>query len=243
MRSARTPASSADVIEDADVFLGVSAGGVLKADMVKRMAPRPLIMALANPNPEIMPDVARAARPDAMICTGRSDFPNQVNNVLCFPYIFRGALDVGACAINEEMKAAAVMAIAGLARETPSEVVARAYGGEARPFGPESLIPSPFDPRLILRIAPAVAKAAMDSGVAKRPLEDIKAYADSLTRFVFRSGFIMKPLFTRAKENAEAGHLRGGRGRARPARGRGRPRGRAGQADPDRPPVRHRGAR
>jgi malate dehydrogenase (oxaloacetate-decarboxylating)(NADP+) len=191
----------ADVIADADVFLGVSAGGVLKPDMVKRMAPRPLIMALANPNPEIMPDVARAARPDALICTGRSDFPNQVNNVLCFPYIFRGALDVGASAINEDMKAAAVMAIAGLARETPSEVVARAYGGEAPPFGPESLIPSPFDPRLILRIAPAVAKAAMDSGVATRPLEDINAYADSLIRFVFRTGFIMKPLFTRAKEN------------------------------------------
>src|ERR687889_2321648 len=163
----------ADVIEGADVFLGVSAGGVLKADMVKRMAPRPLIMALANPNPEIMPDVARTARPDAMICTGRSDFPNQVNNVLCFPYIFRGALDVGACAINEEMKAAAVKAIAALARETPSEVVARAYGGEALPFGRKSLIPSPFDPRLILRIAPAVAEAAMASGVASRPLEDL----------------------------------------------------------------------
>jgi malate dehydrogenase (oxaloacetate-decarboxylating)(NADP+) len=188
-----------DIIEGADVFLGVSAGGVLKADMVKRMGARPLIMALANPTPEIMPDLAREARPDAMICTGRSDFPNQVNNVLCFPYIFRGALDVGACAINEEMKAAAVMAIAGLARETPSEVVARAYGGEARPFGEDSLIPSPFDPRLILRIAPAVAEAAMESGVAKRPLDDVKAYTDSLTRFVFRSGFIMKPLFTQAK--------------------------------------------
>jgi malate dehydrogenase (oxaloacetate-decarboxylating)(NADP+) len=189
----------AEVIEGADVFLGLSAGGVLKPEMVKRMAEGPLILALANPIPEIMPDVARAARPDAMICTGRSDFPNQVNNVLCFPYIFRGALDVGACAINEDMKAAAVMAIAGLARETPSEVVARAYGGEARPFGPDSLIPSPFDPRLILRIAPAVAKAAMDSGVATRPLPDLDAYADSLIRFVFRSGFIMKPLFTQAK--------------------------------------------
>jgi len=134
-----------------------------------------------------------------MICTGRSDFPNQVNNVLCFPYIFRGALDVGACAINEAMKAAAVKAIAALARETPSEVVARAYGGEALPFGPKSLIPSPFDPRLILRIAPAVAQAAMESGVAQRPLEDLQAYADSLIRFVFRSGFIMKPLFNRAQ--------------------------------------------
>src|ERR671913_488300 len=135
---------------------------------------------------------------DVKICTGRSDYPNQVNNVLCFPYIFRGALDVGATTINEEMKAAAVKAIASLAREAPSEVVARAYGGEAHPFGRNSLIPSPFDPRLILRIAPAVAKAAMDSGVATRPLEDLVAYADSLTRFVFRTGFIMKPLFTQA---------------------------------------------
>ncbi|MDF3061658.1 MAG: NADP-dependent malic enzyme [Microvirga sp.] len=189
----------AEVIPDADVFLGLSAGGVLKPHMLERMAPRPLILALANPNPEIMPDVAEATRPDAMICTGRSDFPNQVNNVLCFPYIFRGALDVGACTINEEMKLAATRAIAALARETPSEVVARAYGGEARPFGRNSLIPSPFDPRLILRIAPAVAKAAMESGVAKRPLDNLEAYADSLIRFVFRSGFIMKPLFTAAK--------------------------------------------
>jgi malate dehydrogenase (oxaloacetate-decarboxylating)(NADP+) len=189
-----------DAIEGADVFIGLSAGGVLKPEMLKRMAPTPLIMALANPYPEIMPELAREARPDALICTGRSDFPNQVNNVLCFPYIFRGALDVEACTINEEMKAAAVKAIAGLARETPSEVVARAYGGEARPFGPDSLIPSPFDPRLILRIAPAVAKAAMDSGVALRPVADLQAYADSLDRFVFRSGFIMKPLFTAAKD-------------------------------------------
>jgi malate dehydrogenase (oxaloacetate-decarboxylating)(NADP+) len=190
-----------EVIVDADVFLGLSAGGILKPEMLAKMAPRPLIMALANPYPEIMPEEAEAARPDAMICTGRSDFPNQVNNVLCFPYIFRGALDVGATQINEEMKAAAVKAIAGLAREAPSEVVARAYGGEAHPFGRKSLIPSPFDPRLILRIAPAVAKAAMDSGVATRPLEDLEAYADSLTRFVFRSGFIMKPLFSQAKAN------------------------------------------
>ena len=170
----------ADIIADADVFLGVSAGGVLKPELLARMAPQPLIMALANPYPEIMPEEAEAARPDAMICTGRSDYPNQVNNVLCFPYIFRGALDVGATTINEEMKAAAVKAIAGLAREAPSEVVARAYGGEAHPFGKKSLIPSPFDPRLILRIAPAVAKAAMDSGVAKRPLEDLEAYTESL---------------------------------------------------------------
>ncbi|MCB8822090.1 NADP-dependent malic enzyme [Microvirga rosea] len=191
----------ADVITDADIFLGLSAGGVLKPALLEKMAPRPLILALANPYPEIMPEEAEAARPDAMICTGRSDYPNQVNNVLCFPYIFRGALDVGATTINEAMKAAAVKAIAGLAREAPSEVVARAYGGEAHPFGRKSLIPSPFDPRLILRIAPAVARAAMDSGVATRPLADLEAYADSLTRFVFRSGFIMKPIFSQAREN------------------------------------------
>lgn len=191
----------AEVIPGADVFIGLSAGGVLKPEYLREMAPNPLIMALANPYPEIMPDLAEKERPDAMICTGRSDFPNQVNNVLCFPYIFRGALDVGAHKINEEMKKAAVKAIAGLAHETTSDVVARAYGGEARPFGPKSLIPSPFDPRLILRIAPAVAQAAMDSGVAGRPLEDIQAYTDSLDRFVHRSGLIMKPLFSKAKEN------------------------------------------
>ena len=191
----------AEVIPGADVFIGLSAGGVLKPEYLREMAEKPLIMALANPYPEIMPDLAEQERPDAMICTGRSDFPNQVNNVLCFPYIFRGALDVGAHKINEEMKKAAVKAIAGLAHETTSDVVARAYGGEARPFGPKSLIPSPFDPRLILRIAPAVAQAAMDSGVAGRPLEDIQAYTESLDRFVHRSGLIMKPLFSKAKEN------------------------------------------
>jgi malate dehydrogenase (oxaloacetate-decarboxylating)(NADP+) len=189
----------ADIIEGADVFLGLSAAGVLKPHLLAKMAPRPLILALANPTPEIMPELAEAERPDAMICTGRSDYPNQVNNVLCFPYIFRGALDVGASTINEAMKAAAVKAIAGLAREAPSEVVARAYGGEAHPFGRKSLIPSPFDPRLILWIAPAVAKAAMDTGVAARPLDDLQAYADSLIRFVFRSGFVMRPLFLKAK--------------------------------------------
>jgi malate dehydrogenase (oxaloacetate-decarboxylating)(NADP+) len=167
--------------------------------MVRQMAPRPLIMALANPTPEIMPDVALAARPDAMICTGRSDFPNQVNNVLCFPYIFRGALDVGATTINEDMKRAAVEAIALLAREAPSDVAARAYGGLAPGFGPGSLIPNPFDPRLILRIAPAVARAAMASGVATRPIADFEAYHEGLERFVFRSGFIMKPVFALAK--------------------------------------------
>ncbi|WP_024816326.1 NADP-dependent malic enzyme [Methylopila sp. 73B] len=189
----------AEVIDGADVFLGLSAGGVLKPEMVARMAEKPMILALANPNPEIMPDVAREASPGAMICTGRSDFPNQVNNVLCFPYIFRGALDVAATEINEEMKAAAVRAIAALAREPSSDVVAKAYGGETRLFGPESLIPSPFDPRLILRIAPAVARAAMESGVARRPIADFRAYEDQLNRFVFRSGFVMKPVFAAAK--------------------------------------------
>jgi malate dehydrogenase (oxaloacetate-decarboxylating)(NADP+) len=190
-----------DVIAGADVFVGLSAGGVLKPDMVKRMAEGPLIMALANPTPEIMPDEALKARPDAMICTGRSDYPNQVNNVLCFPYIFRGALDVGATTINEEMKLAAVEAIAALARESPSEVAARAYGGETRTFGPGSLIPNPFDPRLILRIAPAVAKGAMASGVATRPISDFDAYDAQLNRFVFRTGFIMKPVFAKAQNN------------------------------------------
>ena len=189
----------ADVIEGADIFLGLSAAGVLKPELLKRMARDPLIMALANPTPEIMPELAVAARPDAMICTGRSDYPNQVNNVLCFPYIFRGALDVGASTINEDMKKAAVRAIAALAREAPSEVVARAYGGEASPFGRASLIPSPFDPRLMLRIAPAVAHAAMESGVARRPIADFDAYADRLGRFVFRSGFMMKPIFAAAR--------------------------------------------
>src|SRR6187401_3132015 len=189
----------ADVIGGADIFLGVSAPNVLKPEMVKSMGDQPLVMALANPNPEIMPDEARKARPDAMICTGRSDYPNQVNNVLCFPYIFRGALDVGATTINEEMKRAAVDAIAALAREAPSEVAARAYGGEALTFGKGSLIPNPFDPRLILRIAPAVAKAAIESGVATRPLTDFATYEERLNRFVFRSGFIMKPVFAQAK--------------------------------------------
>ena len=190
----------AEVIAGADIFLGLSAGGVLKPELLKQMAPDPLILALANPTPEIMPEEATAIRPDAMICTGRSDYPNQVNNVLCFPYIFRGALDVGASTINEEMKRAAVNAIAGLARETPSDVVARAYGGEARLFGKESLIPAPFDPRLILRVAPAVARAAMESGVATRPIADLDAYAETLMRFVFRSGFVMRQIFAAAKQ-------------------------------------------
>jgi len=189
----------ADVIDGADIFVGLSAAGVLKPELLAKMARDPLIMALANPNPEIMPELAVAARPDAMICTGRSDYPNQVNNVLCFPYIFRGALDVGAREINEPMKKAAVAAIAALAREAPSEVVARAYGGAAPAFGRASLIPSPFDPRLIIRIAPAVARAAMASGVARRPIADFEAYEEGLSRFVFRSGLIMRPLFNKAR--------------------------------------------
>ena len=190
----------ADVLPGADIFLGLSAAGALKAEWLAGMAKDPLILALANPTPEIMPEAALAARPDAMICTGRSDYPNQVNNVLCFPYIFRGALDVAASEINEPMKKAAVEAIAQLAREAPSDVVARAYGGQASPFGRDSLIPSPFDPRLMLRIAPAVAKAAMESGVARKPIMDFDAYSDRLSRFVFRSGFMMKPVFAKARE-------------------------------------------
>ena len=191
----------AEVIEGADVFLGLSAPGVLKPEMVARMADKPIILALANPDPEILPEAALAARSDAIIATGRSDYPNQVNNVLCFPFIFRGALDVGATTINEEMKLACVKALADLALAEPSEVVAKAYGGEAGRFGPEYLIPSPFDPRLILEIAPAVAKAAMDSGVAARPIEDFAAYRQRLTQFVFRSGLVMKPIFERAQRD------------------------------------------
>jgi malate dehydrogenase (oxaloacetate-decarboxylating)(NADP+) len=189
-----------EIIRDADVFLGLSAGGVLKPEMVKQMAEKPLILALANPDPEIEPDVAKSARPDAVIATGRSDYPNQVNNVLCFPFIFRGALDVGATAINEPMKLAAVRALADLAMAEQSEIVAAAYGGQSLKFGPEYLIPKPFDPRLIERIAPAVARAAMDSGVATRPIADFEAYNNGLLQFVYHSGLIMKPIFTAAKE-------------------------------------------
>ncbi|MGE5793210.1 MAG: NADP-dependent malic enzyme [Bacteroidota bacterium] len=190
----------AEIIEGADIFLGLSAGGVLKPEMVKKMAAKPLILALANPAPEILPDVAKAARPDAIIATGRSDYPNQVNNVLCFPFIFRGALDVGATTINEAMKIAAVKAIADLATAEQSDVVAAAYGEQNVRFGPEYLIPRPFDPRLIVQIAPAVAKAAMDSGVATRPIENFSVYRDSLQQFVYNTGFIMKPLFAAAKQ-------------------------------------------
>jgi malate dehydrogenase (oxaloacetate-decarboxylating)(NADP+) len=188
-----------EVIAGADVFLGLSAGGVLKPAMVKKMAERPLILALANPDPEILPEAAKEVRPDCVIATGRSDYPNQVNNVLCFPFIFRGALDVGATTINAEMELAAAQAIAELAQAETSEQVALAYGIESISFGPEYIIPKPFDPRLIARVAPAVAKAAMDSGVAARPLESLDAYRESLGRFVYHSGVIMQPLFTAAK--------------------------------------------
>jgi malate dehydrogenase (oxaloacetate-decarboxylating)(NADP+) len=189
-----------EVIAGADVFLGLSAGGVLKPAMVKKMAQRPLILALANPEPEILPEEAKAARPDCVIATGRSDYPNQVNNVLCFPFIFRGALDVGATTINTEMELAAARAIAELAQAETSEQVALAYGIETISFGPEYIIPKPFDPRLIARVAPAVARAAMDSGVATRPLADLEAYRASLSQFVYHSGVIMQPLFTAAKK-------------------------------------------
>ena len=189
----------ADVMDGADVFLGLSAGGVLKQDMVKKMAAKPLILALANPEPEILPEQVREVRNDAVMATGRSDYPNQVNNVLCFPFIFRGALDVGATTINEEMKLAAVRAIAELAMAEQSDVVAQAYGAEQLSFGPEYLIPRPFDPRLIVKIAPAVAKAAMDSGVATAPIKDFDAYVEKLNEFVYQSGLIMKPIFTEAK--------------------------------------------
>ena len=191
----------ADIIEGADIFLGLSAGNVLTQDMVVRMAPKPLIFALANPEPEIQPALVKAVRPDAVIGTGRSDFPNQINNVLCFPFIFRGALDVGATQINEAMKLAAVRAIADLAMAEQSEVVTAAYGDQDLSFGPESLIPSPFDPRLITTIAPAVARAAMDSGVATRPIADFDAYQGQLQQFVYAAGFVMRPLFTSAKLN------------------------------------------
>jgi malate dehydrogenase (oxaloacetate-decarboxylating)(NADP+) len=188
----------ADVMPDADVFLGVSMAGVLKPEMVQAMADKPLILALANPDPEIRPEAAKAMRPDSIIATGRSDYPNQVNNVLCFPFIFRGALDVGATTINEEMKLAATRAIAALAKEDVSDVVAAAYGRRDIRFGAEYLIPAPFDPRLITAVAPAVAEAAMKSGIATRPLDDLKAYRERLQGFVYRSGTIMQPVFAAA---------------------------------------------
>ena len=189
-----------DAIAGADIFLGLSAGGALKPEMVEKMADKPMILALANPNPEILPEDALAVRPDAVLATGRSDYPNQVNNVLCFPFLFRGALDVGATTINEAMKQACVKAIADLAVAESSDIVREAYGSESLNFGPEYLIPKPFDPRLILQIAPAVAQAAMDSGVATRPIEDMTLYRDRLSRFVFRSGNLMKPIFESARQ-------------------------------------------
>jgi len=190
-----------DVLPGTDIFLGLSAPGVLKPEWLHMLAERPLILALANPHPEIMPDLARAARPDAIVATGRSDFPNQVNNVLCFPFIFRGALDVSATTINEAMKIAAVEAIAQLARVELSDVVAAAYGGSEPVFGPDYIIPKPFDPRLILQVAPAVARAAMASGVARRPIADFHAYRVTLERFVFRSGQLMQPVFEAARKD------------------------------------------
>ncbi|NYZ11856.1 NADP-dependent malic enzyme [Azospirillum sp. RWY-5-1] len=189
-----------EVIDGADLFLGLSGPKVLKPEMVKRMATNPLILALANPEPEIMPDLAREVRPDAIIATGRSDFPNQVNNVLCFPFIFRGALDVGATTVTEEMKVAATHAVANLARAEPSDVVAAAYGGEELRFGPDYILPKPFDPRLMIEVSSAVAKAAMDSGVATRPIADFHAYREVLAQHVFRSGLVMKPVMTKAKQ-------------------------------------------
>jgi len=195
--------SLADVMDGADIFLGCSGPKVLNEEMVMKMARAPLILALANPEPEILPPLAKAVRPDAIICTGRSDYPNQVNNVLCFPFIFRGALDVGATAINEEMKLAAVHAIAELAHAEQSEVVASAYGDQDLSFGPDYIIPKPFDPRLIVKIAPAVAKAAMDSGVATRPIADFDAYVDKLTEFVYKTNLFMKPIFSQARTDAK----------------------------------------
>jgi len=190
-----------DVIDGADIFLGCSGPKVLTPEMVKKMGTAPLILALANPEPEILPPLAKEVRPDAIICTGRSDYPNQVNNVLCFPFIFRGALDVGATAINEEMKLAAVHAIAELALAEQSEVVASAYDDQELSFGPDYLIPKPFDPRLIVKIAPAVAKAAMESGVATRPIQDFDAYKDKLTEFVYKTNLFMKPIFSQARKD------------------------------------------
>ena len=188
-----------EAIAGADVFLGLSAGGVLKKDMVAKMAAKPLVFALANPNPEITPEDVKAVRDDAIMATGRSDYPNQVNNVLCFPYIFRGALDAGASTITVEMEIAAVHAIAELAQAEQSDVVAAAYAGEKLAFGPEYLIPKPFDPRLMMKIAPAVAQAAADSGVALRPITDMEAYKQRLQSFVFASGTIMKPIYAAAR--------------------------------------------
>jgi malate dehydrogenase (oxaloacetate-decarboxylating)(NADP+) len=191
-----------DIVDGADVFLGLSAGGILKPEMVAKMADRPVILALANPNPEILPEDAKRVRPDAIIATGRSDYPNQVNNALCFPYIFRGALDVGATEINEPMKLACVRAIAALARREASDLGA-AYGGDVPSFGADYIIPRPFDPRLLVMLAPAVAKAAMDSGIATRPIVDFHAYEEKLGQFIYRTGLLMKPVYDRARADKQ----------------------------------------
>ncbi|MGV8949267.1 MAG: NADP-dependent malic enzyme [Candidatus Paracaedibacter sp.] len=191
----------ADALKEADIFLGLSAGNVVNRDMVASMAPNPLILALANPDPEILPEIVHEVRPDAIMATGRTDYPNQVNNVLCFPFIFRGALDVGATTINQEMKIACVKAIANLAQVEGSDIAISAYGGEMHNFGPNYIIPKPFDPRLIMEIAPVVAKAAMDTGVATRPLADLEAYREKMSEHVYRSAMVMKPIFQKAKAN------------------------------------------
>jgi malate dehydrogenase (oxaloacetate-decarboxylating)(NADP+) len=189
----------AEIFPGADIFLGLSAGRIVTKEMVATMAPRPLVFALANPTPEILPEDVKSVRPDAIIASGRTDYPNQINNVLCFPFIFRGALDVGATTINEEMKRAAVVALAGIADREASDIVTSAYGAETFVFGPDYIIPKPFDPRLITEIAPAVAKAAMDTGIAARPITDFEAYKQKLNGFVYRSGFVMKPVFDAAR--------------------------------------------
>jgi malate dehydrogenase (oxaloacetate-decarboxylating)(NADP+) len=226
-----------DVIDGADIFLGLSAGGVLKPDMVRKMAARPLIFALANPTPEILPEEVRAVRDDAIMATGRTDYPNQVNNVLCFPYIFRGALDAGASTITLEMEIAAVHAIAELAQAEQSEVVAAAYAGQQLAFGPEYLIPKPFDPRLMMKIAPAVAKAAADSGVALRPITDMAAYVERLQSFVYASGTAMRPDLCRRQDGrAQARGLLRRRGGTCAAGLPDRGRRTSGPAHADRPP-------
>ncbi len=189
----------AEIMPKADVFLGLSAGGIVTRDMIRAMAERPLVFALANPMPEIMPEDVKAVRPDAVIASGRTDYPNQINNVLCFPFVFRGALDVGATTINEAMKKAAVLALAGIAESETSDIVLSAYGTDSLVFGPDYILPKPFDPRLITEIAPAVARAAIESGVAARPITDFRAYRERLTRFVYRSGFVMRPIFDAVK--------------------------------------------
>jgi malate dehydrogenase (oxaloacetate-decarboxylating)(NADP+) len=191
--------SLAELLPGADVFLGLSAGGIVTRDMVSKMAPKPLVFALANPVPEIMPEEVKAVRPDAIIASGRTDYPNQINNVLCFPFIFRGALDVGATTINEEMKKAAVVALAGIAEGEASDIVLSAYRADSFVFGPDYILPKPFDPRLIVEIAPAVARAAMESGIATRPITDFEVYRAKLSSFVYRSGFVMRPIFEAAK--------------------------------------------